>query len=157
MIVYAGDPLPEGAPSIFLAGPTPRSPEVPSWRPEAVNCLWFYGFLGRMLVPEPRGGDWTSVDKHEQWDWEARALEAATVILFWVPREMKTMPGLSTNDEWGAWKTSGKCVFGAPRSAVAVAYQHWWCERLGVPFAETIEELAILAVDLCSRRVRGGS
>ena len=26
-------------PAIFLAGPTPRDPETPSWRPEALDLL----------------------------------------------------------------------------------------------------------------------
>ena len=38
--------------SIFLAGPTPRSKEVKSWRPEAIRLLKEKGFDGVVFVPE---------------------------------------------------------------------------------------------------------
>lgn len=32
-VVYAREPIPASGPSVFLAGPTPRASDVPSWRP----------------------------------------------------------------------------------------------------------------------------
>ena len=39
-VVYAKQEFPESwSFAIFLAGPTPRDPEAPSWRPEALAWL----------------------------------------------------------------------------------------------------------------------
>src|SRR6266511_3357557 len=54
-VVFADQLLQVRQPSLFLAGPTPRSADVPSWRPEALNLLRGLGFAGTVLVPERRG------------------------------------------------------------------------------------------------------
>lgn len=102
-LVYAPEPLPSlvGARSIFLAGPTPRSQDVKSWRPEAVRLLTEAGFTGTLLLPEDRGGVFHG-DYDTQVEWETEALQRATVILFWIPRDLATMPALTTNDEWAS-------------------------------------------------------
>jgi hypothetical protein len=56
-------------PSIFLAGPTPRSGDVTPWRPEALDLLLELGFSGTVLVPERRGG-WHRGDYLDQVEWE---------------------------------------------------------------------------------------
>jgi hypothetical protein len=39
-LIYSDQPLPNlKEPAIFLAGPTPRSLNVASWRPEAIKIL----------------------------------------------------------------------------------------------------------------------
>ncbi len=54
-VVYARQPLPERVEaSLFLAGPTPRSPATPSWRPEALRLLRELGFRGYVFAPEDR-------------------------------------------------------------------------------------------------------
>jgi hypothetical protein len=140
-LVYAPEPLPSsgGAPSIFLAGPTPRSQDVRSWRPEAVRLFEQAGFMGTLLLPEDRGGVFHG-DYDTQVEWETEALQAATVIMFWIPRKLDTMPAFTTNDEWGYWKSSGKCVFGAPPWAAKVSYQRWWAARLGIPLFDNLED-----------------
>jgi len=131
-VVYAQEPFPEiTTPSIMLCGPTPRSPEIASWRPEAIQALEKLGFLGAVFVPEPRSGVWG--DYTGQIDWEWAGLKAATVIAFWVPRNMVTMPALTTNVEWGTWASSGKCVLGTPPGAEHVRYLHAMAQRLEVP------------------------
>ena len=67
-------------------------------------------------------------------------------VLFWVPRDMVTMPALTTNDEWGVWKNSGKVVFGSPIGAHATRYQHHYANKLFVPNANTLEETVKLVV-----------
>ncbi len=139
-LVYAGEPLrPNEARSIFLAGPTPRSRDVQSWRPKAIQLFVHLGFGGTLLIPEDRGGGCQNEYDH-QVEWETEALDRASVILFWVPRKLPNMPAFTTNDEWGFWKSSGKCVFGAPPWAEKVRYQRWWARKLGVPSFETLEE-----------------
>ncbi len=114
IVVYNLEKPPESfAKSIFLEGPTPRSAEVQSWRPEALQKLEAMGYDGVVFVPEGRNGTW-----HGNWPgqvaWEDTSLNMSDIIVFWVPRDMKTLPGLKTNIEFGRWEDSGKIVFGSP-------------------------------------------
>lgn len=106
--------------SIFLAGPTPRNPSVASWRPEAIEILERLGYDGVVFVPESEGGVQPSYD--DQVEWERKMLDSADVIAFWIPREMGTMPGLTTNVEFGLYIRSGKVVLGAPPGALSITY-----------------------------------
>ena len=122
-VVYAHEPAPATlAASIFLAGPTPRDEGTPSWRPDALRLLAARGFSGVVFVPEPRDGAWAR-DYEGQVLWEEEHLHMADVVLFWLPRALPRMPGLTTNDEWGTFKHSGKVVFAAPPDAEKVRYQ----------------------------------
>ena len=116
-IVYARQPVPDSfSRAIFLAGPTPRTPEVPSWRPRALELLAARGYDGVVFVPEDADGS-RRFDYSDQVGWETEGLELADVIVFWIPRELDTLPGFTTNVEWGMWLNSGKCVLGAPADA----------------------------------------
>lgn len=48
-VIHALQKLPK---SIFLAGPTPRDKNTPSWRPQALEILRDMGFGGPVYVPE---------------------------------------------------------------------------------------------------------
>ena len=144
--VYALESFPvEGEASIFLAGPTPRDKSVESWRPEALRILESLGYKGHVYIPEPRSGDW-SKSYTAQVQWEETALNRADVILFWIPRDMKTMPGLTTNDEWGVWKDSGKVVLGTTPDAVHVSYQKHYANEYKIPIGNDLTETVSLAV-----------
>lgn len=139
-VVYAQQRLPEScAASIFLAGPTPRDAATASWRPDALRVLEGRGFEGVVFVPEPERGRFEDLGYADQVAWEDRALARADCVLFWVPRRLDVMPAMTTNDEWGYLKDSGRVVFGAPDGAAKVRYQRWWAERLAVPHARTLE------------------
>lgn len=125
--------------SIFLAGPTPRNSKVPSWRPQVLSLLEKHNFNGTILVPESEGWGVTG-DYYSQIEWEDQALHLATVILFWIPRKLETMPGFTTNDEWGYWKKSGKVVLGVPNDAEKCKYQIHYAKKLRIPFANNLEE-----------------
>lgn len=119
-IIYAAEGLPLSRTlrvpnSIFLAGPTPRSGDVASWRPEALGLLEKQGFEGALFVPEARGGGWHG-NYSEQVHWEWEALARASCTLFWVPRELETMPGFTTNVEFGFMVAlrASRIVLGAP-------------------------------------------
>jgi hypothetical protein len=118
--VYAGEPLEDFNRSVFLAGPTPRSNDVPSWRPDAIKVMEEYGdFFDTVYIPEPRDGNaWPDYDAN--FDWEIAALERASSILFWVPRDLETMPAFTTNVEFGYWVTSRKCVLGYPEDCPGI-------------------------------------
>lgn len=160
VIVHAGETPPsEWDASVFLAGPVPRDPDVPSWHPEAIALLrkrW--AGPGRLTVfaPEPRGG--VAVEGTHSMAWEEAGLRRCDVVLFWIPRDMSTMPGLTTNIEWGIWHASGKAVLGVPPEAVGVDYPLEQARDHGVPTASTLAgavDHALAAVGTGARR-RGG-
>jgi calcineurin-like phosphoesterase family protein len=75
------------------------------------------GFNGTVFVPE-RSDKTVKIDYFDQVEWEYAALNEAKVIVFWVPRDMKTMPAFTTNVEFGLWIAKGKKVlYGRPRIA----------------------------------------
>lgn len=156
-IIYAKEPLTTEARkfSVFLAGPTPRSPDVSSWRPTAISHLERMHFQGVLLSPEPRDGVWQG-EYDDQVEWEAEAMDAATCIAFWLPRQLYTMPGFTTNDEWGYYKASGKVVLGTPPEAEKVKYQAWWAKRLGVPHYLRLEDTMSAAIFLATHPLRRG-
>ena len=138
--------------AIFLAGPTPREPTERTWRTDALDFLKKVGFTGEVFVPENRDPTqaWEngSFSYKEQVDWEEKALNRADVIVFWIPREMGKMPGLTTNDEFGYWKSQDpmKLVLGAPPDAQKIAYQKHWADSLNIPFRTTLEDTLLTAL-----------
>jgi hypothetical protein len=156
-IAYAQEPVPSTwDASVFLAGPTPRDPAVPSWRPGAVDLLrdlWAGSGDGRLAVFVPEssaGGMFGGWDA--QVEWEDTCLNACDVIAFWVPRDLRTLPGFTTNVEWGRWEASGKVVLGAPPDAPKNRYLFHYAQRHGVPTAHTLPATMAAALDLVARR-----
>jgi 8-oxo-dGTP pyrophosphatase MutT (NUDIX family) len=142
-VVYAGqEPPGEWDASVFLAGPTPRRDDVPSWRPQALAEIarqWTKSGSLVVFVPEPPDGTrYPSYD--DQIAWEERWLDAADVILFWVPREMSTLPGLTTNIEFGRYESSGRVVLGAPETAQHVRYMQHHARQRGAQVTSTLPE-----------------
>jgi hypothetical protein len=159
VVAYAQEDAPASwDAAIFLAGPTPRSPDVASWRPDAVEALrrrWLDGGdAGRLVifVPEAREGGFTGAWE-TQVEWEDASLHAADVIAFWVPREMGTLPGLTTNVEWGRWEASGKVVLGTPPDAPATRYLRHYADRHGVPTSDTLDATMDSALALLAERL----
>ncbi|CAM5298865.1 hypothetical protein SROCM77S_06026 [Streptomyces rochei] len=115
-LVMAREPVPAG-PTVFLAGPTPdRSAPVPSWRPEAARLLarqWTGEQPLTALSPESRHGE--RAERYEdQVAWETEARAGVNAILFWIPCDMRTMPGMTTNVECGLDVSTGRAVLGVP-------------------------------------------
>lgn len=140
ILVYSGEKPPDKiSRSIFLAGPTTVSKDIPSWRPKAIEILEAFGYDGVVFIPEPR----PEIGKWPKWtdeiEWEERYLNMADCVLFWVPRNLKFLPGFTTNTEWGVWENSGKAVFGAPDGARKVHYQKYYAEKLKVPTSNTLQ------------------
>ena len=107
--------------SIFLAGPTPRDEAVHSWRPYAIKLLREMGFDGVVYVPEYETGEVLhNYDNQIAWEW--KALDQAGAILFWVPRNLETMPAFTTNVEFGYWVRDDRAFYGRPSGAVLVRY-----------------------------------
>lgn len=139
-------------PSIFLAGPTPRSPEVLSWRPEALRAL--AAFPGYVLIPERRGGG-ARHSYDDQVQWETDGLTAAHCIMFWVPRELAPdqngyprMGALTTNVEFGMWMRSKKVVLGYPPSAEKMNYLAWHARKENITISHNLQDTVRLAVEM---------
>ena len=142
--------------AIFLAGPTPRSREVMSWRPAALSHLIDMGYDGTIFVPER--ADWTAHFEYDhQTEWEYANLLHSRVIVFWVAREMKEMPALTTNVEFGYWlaRRPGQVIYGRPDWAVKTKYLDWLYQKhvhmatgYTPPISDTLSETLRRAVEM---------
>ena len=136
-IVHALQPLQK---SIFLAGPTPRDANTPSWRPDALLLLRLYHFDGTIFVPE--ADDWAAHDSYDEqirWEWEA--LDQASVILFWIPRDIVSMPAFTTNVEFGLKIGQGRCLFGHPKDAPKCSYLDALAKRHNTAIYDNLPEI----------------
>lgn len=156
-IVYSLEEPPKSfGKSLFLAGPTPRAGlgEVSSWRPQALELLRSLRFNGTVFVPENRNNDFDQYDKELYPKWERRMLNMASAIVFWVPRNMKTLPGLTTNIEYGLYAKSGKIVLGAPPEAENISYFDGLAEELIIPRYSDLPNTLLGAMDLIEKLSR---
>ncbi len=145
-VVYAKQEPPKSwAHSIFLAGPTPRGGTVASWRPEALKVLESLGYDGVVFVPEPENGDWAG-SYVDQAEWETQWLDRVDRIVFWVPRDLETLPGFTTNIEFGAYANSGRAVLGHPDTAPKMRYPDWKATKDRVAIFEGLTETLQAAI-----------
>ena len=124
IVNYSNQEVIHGKKGIFLAGPTPRDKSVISWRIDAIEKLKELGFEGIVYVPEYEGLQGRE-DYTDQALWEREALAEASVILFWIPRELEKMPAFTTNVEFGYWINRNKIVYGRPDNARKIQYLDW--------------------------------
>jgi hypothetical protein len=147
-VVYVGENHQKKVlPSIFLAGPSPRGDMRYHWRPEALGILESLGFQGQVFVPLREDGTWLGNDVW-QIDWELVHLEAASVIAFWVPRDLVHLPGFTTNVEYGLFVRSGKVVLGCPDTAVKMGYLRHLAYRFNVPLCSTLRHTLVKTIEL---------
>lgn len=158
-IIHAREPFPNRVTkTIFLAGPTPRNhsneKEKTGWRSEAISILEKLGFDGYVFSPETKDCLYQA-NYLDQIGWEEEGLHRADCIVFWIPRDINgtklwdfPMPGLTTNDEWGAWKSSGKVVLGSPINAVSVKYQEHYAKKFGAPVSKSLTETLQNAINI---------
>ena len=122
---YSDEIIIKGKKSIFLAGPTPRDENTISWRIDVCDRLEKLGFDG--VVYNPEYSSWKPKSSYiDQAEWEREALTEATVILFWIPRDLKDMPAFTTNVEFGYWLHTGKVIYGRPDDAEKIKYLDIW-------------------------------
>lgn len=139
-VVYATEEAPEVVTkSIFLAGPSPRHPNHPDWRTDALGILEELCFDGTVFVPLPRDGQWNHSYDH-QIGWETAHLNMADFIIFWIPRDLKKLPAFTTNVEWGMWFDSGKAVLGYPQDAPKMDYLAYHARKQHVPIHYSMED-----------------
>ena len=150
-VIFADQALEVRPPSIFLAGPTPRAAGVRSWRPEALELLRELGFAGVVLVPERQ--DWSARFSYlDQVEWEYAGLETCSVLAFWVPRDLDTLPGFTTNVEFGRYVGSGRCVYGRPPDAPHTRYLDWLYNKLTANSPQSTLEATMRAAIEATRR-----
>lgn len=157
-LVCTREPISASGPKIFLAGPTPHaSTAVVSWRPTAIEQLaarWTSEQSLTVLTPESRSGKRAAYsDDHADCKAEARA--AADAILYWIPRDVFTLPGFTTNVEFGLDVGTGKAVLGCPpdcanpernRYLIHVAHRH------GGPVRDTLADTVAAALSILAIR-----
>ena len=154
-IVWAREPVPAGK-SVFLAGPTPRASEVPSWRPAAIELIeaaWIDPEPLTVLTPESRGGVRAN-EYDDQVEWEAAGLDSASAIMFWIPRDLRTMPAFTTNVEFGLYVRSGRTVLGCPPTCPNPErnrYLIWTARRYGAPVTTSLDTTVATALDIARR------
>lgn len=157
-LIYATKRKPKdlSLPTIFLAGPTPRKDKpVPSWRPRAVEEFKRQGFNGNLCIPEPHPkGRWLSYP--EQVAWEHVWLDFADCILFWIPRDMDTMPAMTTNIEYGMYMRSGKLVMGVPFGTPHMKYILRTSKVRGTPIARSLGSTVANAIIIANKAHKGG-
>ncbi len=140
-IIYSDQSIPKMTSfqrSIFLAGPTPRDLKTPSWRPDALSILEKLKYDGMVFVPEhkERGlcGQKYANDEFEQRylnqvEWEDEGLHHCQWIVFWIPRNLDTMPAFTTNVEFGRFVGQTKTLYGRPDNAPKNRYLDWLYEK----------------------------
>ena len=72
-------------------------------------------------------------------------------ILFWVPRDLRTLPGFTTNVEFGLDVTTGRAVLGCPPDCPDPErnrYLIWLARRHGVPVTGTLPATVAFALAL---------
>ena len=127
--------------SIFLAGPTPSDTQTKSWRPEAVDILNKLNYKGVILYPE-RTVKQEHINYDDQVEWEHKGLTECTHILFWVPRNMDTLPAFTTNIEFGRFAHYRQTFYGRPDTAPKNRYLDWYYKKVNTkPIYNNLEEL----------------
>lgn len=140
--VFNLEDMPAVTPAIFLAGPTPRSREVASWRPQALDILAQLGFDGAVVIPEDRDFDnRTDFDYAGQIDWERACLKASDIVVFWVPRHLVDMPAFTTNIEFGfVSERNQPFVLGYPVDSPKMRYLAHVAHECKRPVFHTLQE-----------------
>lgn len=151
--VFTLEPLPK---SIFLAGPTPKDERGKPWRPEALAILEELKFDGRVFIAENAGWRLSEEHKEAQVAWEWEALNLATVVVFWVPRDLEHMPAMTTNVEFGLMAASGKAMLGYPSDAPKMLYLERLAHRYNMPVFGDLRETLTAAVARARRPFRVG-
>jgi nucleoside 2-deoxyribosyltransferase/8-oxo-dGTP pyrophosphatase MutT (NUDIX family) len=150
-IVYVYQPFPHSFhSSVYLAGPTPRSAEVCSWRPHALQLLESFAYDGVVFIPESQDGQRRG-DYDRQMAWELDAMRRSDILLFWVPAEKETLPAHTTRVEFGLQVHSGKVILGTPEDAYETRYMEKLAQHYHVPSHQTLEALVAAALKKLGR------
>jgi nucleoside 2-deoxyribosyltransferase len=124
-IIYSNQIYNKQSKSIFLAGPSPRNEQIVSWRKEAIKYFEKYHFEGTLFVPEKEFNSIQEEGNVNNMSWDQKALGDADLILFWIPREIPNLLGLTTNVEFGYFLNKKPIIYGRPDISVRNEYIDW--------------------------------
>jgi len=143
--------------SIFLAGPTFRLEDgkafdKKSWRKAAIDIFEKLNFEGSIIIPEwiedRKPKDWTY---EKQVKWEIDNLNNCSIILFWIPRDLKELPAFTTNVEFGYYLDNAKSIAGSPKSAEKNEYLIERFRIINKPWFYSLEDLCKYAIKLLNK------
>ena len=152
-VVYSGDSYDSLKKSIFLAGPTPRSKDVLSWRNEAIKLFLDNGFDGTLVIPEREDKPYyEKEDNYEEIKWDLKALMDSDVVMMWIPRG-SDMLGLSSNVEFGYLLNKGNMIYGRPNEAFRCELlDYLYKEKLGREYTDSLEKTVINTIKFINRK-----
>ncbi len=148
-VVYAEEAFPRTTrKTLFLAGPSPRGAEGLNWRERALEILKNLGYDGHVFVPLQRESSFP-LEYESQVDWEQEGMRRADVVAFWVPRDLVSLPGFTTNVEFGEMVVSSpkKIVLGCPKDAPKCRFLDYLADRHFVDRADSLKETLHMAVE----------
>lgn len=139
-------------PSIFLAGPCPRSDYEDDWRTEAIQHLQEGGFNGIVFNPtNPLYSEKDPDALKKQTIWELSAMECSDFIIFWVARDEKH-PAPTTNIELGQFLRTDaidNILIGIPDFAVKTEYIKIRLELLDKKYINNLKTLMLTVIEEC--------
>lgn len=147
-LIYAQEPFPDFfQKSLFLAGPSPRDIEHHNWRQDALRILKDAGYNGVIFIPLPRDGVFPN-DYDAQASWEQEAMRRSDVVVFWIPRNLETLPAFTTNVEFDMRVESRNIVLGFPKDAPKMRYLEWLAQRNFVHVENELSTTITVALEM---------
>jgi hypothetical protein len=146
-VVYYGDDLTEHKhkPSVYLDGPKGTVSKI-SWRKRLLETFTVQGYEHVIIVPECRDNNYRPpYGTKEFYEWEDLAMNMATMIMFWIPRDSTLFTGKDINDRWGYWKQRKNVILGYPERAEDVGYQKWYADTYGITVVKNLENMVVYA------------
>jgi calcineurin-like phosphoesterase family protein len=144
---------------VYLAGPTHRITDnqnklIPSYRDEIIDIFKKLDFKGTLVIPEwinnKKPSDWSY---NKQVNWEKSAMYQASKIMFWIPRNLDTLPAFTTNIEFGEWLNSGKIIVGSPVDAVKNDYLKARCKQLDINWYSDLFDICKDTIDFFKKPI----
>jgi hypothetical protein len=144
-IVYYEDPLNDhvNKPSLYLDGPKNKINGM-SWRKKLIDAFNAKEFPYVIIVPECRNSEFRPpYHTPEFYEWQERAMNMATYVLFWIPRDSKMYTGKDINDRWGEWKLRKNVILGFPKKSEETEYQAWYAAKHGITVVHHLENMVV--------------
>lgn len=134
VVITAPERVPETGYKVYLAGAIDMG-EADNWQERVIARL---KNIDNLVLVNPRRAHFTSDTELEQIAWELDAMEAADLIMLWLPAASKAPISLL---ELGLYARSGKLRVGAEIGFYRMMNVALTASRYGVPLCYKLEEL----------------